>query len=168
MTPQATSGGWPTNDGTLSASSPLPAKSEARVQDELDQTPLIVRLRHRERRVVLEHDLNRLDRAIEAQGDRLHLLRRRCNDLRPAEEVWRAWQAEHKPDLDRLLATLRLRISLAENLRRPLAEAEKPAPRRLSSSPSQTPASTSPSEAPTLDAAADIGRAGADPDHCRC
>ncbi len=118
MTPQATSGGWPTNDGTLSASSPLPAKSEARVQDELDQTPLIVRLRHRERRVVLGTTSTAWTERSKRRGDRLHLLRRRCNDLRPAEEVWRAWQAEHKPDLDRLLATLRLRISLAENLRR--------------------------------------------------
>ena len=99
-------------------------QERARVQHELDGMPLIVRLRHRERRVVLEHDLNRLDREIQAQRDRRHLLRRRSDDLRPAEEVWRAWQAEHKPDLDRL-TTLRLRISLAENLRRPLAEAEK-------------------------------------------
>jgi len=100
-------------------------QERARVQDELDQTPLIVRLRHRERRLVRLHDLNRLDLEIEAQRDRLHLLRRRCNDLRPAEVLWQAWRAEHKPDLDRL-ATLRLRISLADNLRPAFAEAEKP------------------------------------------
>ncbi len=103
-------------------------QERARVQDELDQTPLIVRLRHRERRVVLEHDLNRLDREIDGQRYRLHLLRRLCDDLRTTEQVSRIWQAEHKPDLDRL-TTLRLRISLAENLRPALAQAEAPAPK---------------------------------------
>jgi len=100
----------------------------ARVRDELDEMPLITRLRHRERRVALDHDLNHLDREIEGQTGRLHQLRRQRDDLRPAEEGWRAWHAEHKPDLDRL-TTLRLRVSLAENLRPALAQAEHaPAP----------------------------------------
>jgi hypothetical protein len=100
----------------------------ARVQHELHEMPLFVRLHRRQHRAVLEHDLNHLDREIERQTGRLHQLHRQRNDLRPAEKAWRAWHAEHKPNLDRL-ATLRIRVSLTENLRPALAQVEQaPAP----------------------------------------
>jgi len=99
-------------------------QDQARIQHELDEMPLIARLGHREQRAVVQQSLNHLDRDIGAQTARLRLLQGQRNGLRPAEEAWRAWHAKHKPDLDRL-ATLRLHISLAENLRTGLAQAEQ-------------------------------------------
>ena len=123
-------------DGRRDAQRPLvrAGQDQARIQHELDEMPLIARLHRRHHRAVLEQDLNHLDRDIGAQTARLRLLQGQRDGLRPAEEAWRAWHTEHKPDLDRL-ATLRLRISLAENLRPEHAQVGRAAAPTLEAQP---------------------------------